>query len=206
MYIRLSNSMKELSYSTQGTLSYIDTLSNLLTINKTSTIGAESAINALTKTQMKGKLAGIDAMSVFNAMPSILKTLTNQLKKTAKTTDNADKITEQYVRQLASEGKLSMQTFTDKIIIAQEETASLADNMRNTVQDGINRVTNNLKKYLGEMINSTGATKLLVDSLILMSQHVDILMTGVGALAAIYAGKYITSLANATQKSAEKVV
>jgi len=56
------------------------------------------------------------------------------------------------------------------------------------------------------MNNSTGATKLLVDSLILMSEHVNILMTGVGALAAIYAGKYITSLASATQKSAEKTI
>ena len=195
LYIRLSNSMGELGYSTQSTLSYIDTLSNLLTINKTSSIGAESAINALTKAQMKGKLAGVEAISVFNAMPSILKTLGKQLNKT-----------ETEVRQLATDGKLSMSQFTEAMIAAQEETAALADNMRNTVQDGINRVTNNLKKYLGEMNNSTGATKLLVDSLILMSQHVDILMTGVGALAAIYAGKYITSLANATKQSAEKVI
>ncbi|WP_165755142.1 hypothetical protein [Gilliamella apis] len=92
------------------------------------------------------------------------------------------------------------------MIAAQEETAELADNMRNTVQDGINRVTNNLKKYFGELNNSTGATKVLVDSLILMSQHVDILMTGVGALAAIYAGKYITSLASATKQSVEKTL
>ncbi|MCO6524839.1 MAG: tape measure protein, partial [Candidatus Schmidhempelia sp.] len=195
LYIRLSNSMGELGYSTQGTISYIDTLSNLMTINKTSAIGAESAINALTKAQMKGKLAGIDAMSVFNAMPSVLKTLGKQLKKT-----------EAEVRQMASDGKLSMSEFTDAMIAAQEETAALADNMRNTVTDGINRVTNNLKKYLGELNNSTGATKVLVDSLILMSQHVDILMTGVGALAAIYAGKYITSLASATKQSAEKVI
>jgi tape measure domain-containing protein len=195
LYIRLSNSMSELGYSTQSTLSYIDTLSNLMTINKTNAIGAESAINALTKAQMKGKLAGIDAMSVFNAMPSVLKTLGKQLKKT-----------EAEVRQMASDGKLSMSEFTDAMISAQEETAALADNMRNTVTDGINRVTNNLKKYLGELNNSTGATKVLVDSLILMSQHVDILMTGVGALAAIYAGKYITSLANATKQSAEKVI
>ena len=195
LYIRLSNSMSELGYSTQSTLSYIDTLSNLLTINKTSSIGAESATNALTKAQMKGKLAGIDAMSVFSAMPSILKTLGKQLNKT-----------ETEVRKMASDGKLSMSQFTEAMIAAQEETAALADNMRNTVQDGINRVTNNLKKYFGELNNSTGATKLLVDSLILMSQHVDILMTGVGALAAIYAGKYITSLANATKQSVEKTI
>ena len=206
LYIRLSNSMSELGYSTQSTLSYIDTLSNLLTINKTSSVGAESAMNALTKAQMKGKLSGVEAMTVFNSMPSILKTLANQLKKTAKSTAEADKITEQYVRQLATDGKLSMSQFTEAMIEAQEETAALADNMRNSVQDGINRVTNNLKKYLGEMNNSTGATKLLVDSLILMSEHVNILMTGVGALAAIYAGKYITSLASATQKSAEKTI
>ena len=81
LYIRLSNSMGELGYSTQSTLSYIDTLSNLLTINKTSSVGAESAMNALTKAQMKGKLSGVEAMTVFNSMPSILKTLANQLKK-----------------------------------------------------------------------------------------------------------------------------
>lgn len=195
LYIRLSNSMSELGYNTQSTLSYIDTLSNLLTINKTSSVGAESAINALTKAQMKGKLAGIDAMSVFSAMPSILKTLGKQLNKT-----------ETEVRQLAIDGKLSMSQFTAAMIEAQEETAALANNMRSTVQDGINRVTNNLKKYLGELNNSTGATKLLVDSLILMSQHVDILMTGVGALAAVYAGKYITSLASATKQSVEKTI
>lgn len=195
LYIRLSNSMSELGYSTQSTLSYIDTLSNLLTINKTSSIGAESATNALTKAQMKGKLAGIDAMSVFSAMPSILKTLGKQLNKT-----------ETEVRKMASDGKLSMSQFTEAMIAAQEETAALADNMRNTVQDGINRVTNNLKKYFGELNNSTGATKILVDSLILMSQHVDVLVTGVGALAAIYAGKYITSLASATKQSVEKTI
>ncbi|OCG76879.1 hypothetical protein A9G42_06095 [Gilliamella sp. Nev6-6] len=195
LYIRLSNSMQELGYSTQGTLSYIDTLSNLMTINKTNAIGAESAINALTKAQMKGKLAGIEAMAVFNAMPSILKTLGKQLNKT-----------EAEVRKMASDGKLSMSDFTDAMIAAQDETAALADNMRNTVTDGINRVTNNLKKYLGELNNSTGATKVLVDSLILMSQNVDILMTGVGALAAIYAGKYITSLASATKQSVEQTI
>ena len=206
LYIRLSNSMGELGYSTQSTLSYISSMSDLFTINKTSAIGTESAINALTKAQMKGKLAGVEAMTVFSNMPSVLSTLTNYLKKNAKSTKDAEKITEQYVRQMATDGKLSIQTFTDALIDSNTELDALADNMRNTVQDGINRVTNNLKKYLGELNNSTGATKLLVDSLILMSEHVNILMTGVGALAAVYAGKYITSLASATKQSAEKTI
>ena len=206
LYINLSNSMKELGYSTQGTLNYIDTLSNLFTINKTKSLAAESAINALTKAQMNGKLSGLEALTVFKAMPSILKTLSNQLKKNAKTTEEADKITEEYVRRLASEGKLSMKMFTNAMIEAQAETAALANNMRNTIQDGLTRITNNLKKYCGELNNSMGATKLIVDSLILMSEHVNILMTSVGALAAIYAGRYITSLANATKQSVEKTI
>ncbi len=206
LYIRLSKSMGELGYSTQNTLSYIGSMSDLFTINKTSAIGTESAINALTKAQMKGKLAGVEAMTVFSNMPSVLSTLTNYLKKNAKSTKDAEKITEQYVRQMATDGKLSIQTFTNALIDSNAELDALADNMRNTVQDGINRITTNLKQYFGELNNSTGATKLLVDSLILMSQHVDVLMTGVGALAAIYAGKYITSLANATKQSVEKTI
>ncbi|MCX8607781.1 MULTISPECIES: tape measure protein, partial [unclassified Gilliamella] len=106
LYIRLSNSMGELGYSTQSTISYIGSMSDLFTINKTSAIGAESAINALTKAQMRGKLAGVEAMTVFSNMPSVLGTLTNYLKKNAKSTADAEKITEQYVKQLASDGKL----------------------------------------------------------------------------------------------------
>ena len=206
LYIRLSNSMKELGYSTQGTLNYIDALSNSLTIDKTKSLEAETAINALTKAQIKGKLSGLEALTVFKAMPSILKTLSNQLKKNAKSTEEADKITEDYVRKLAYEGKLSMSMFTNAMIEAQAETTVLANNMRNLNQDGVTRITNNLKKYCGELNNAMGATKLIVDSLILMSEHVDVLMTGVGALAAIYAGKYITSLANATKQSVEKTI
>ncbi|WP_392559790.1 tape measure protein [Orbus mooreae] len=195
LYIRLSNAMKELGYSANDTLSYIGTLSNLMTINKTNALAAQSATNALTKAQMAGKLAGENANSVFNAMPSILKTLGTQLKKT-----------ETEVRQMASDGKLSMKIFSDAMIGAENETAAFADNMRNTVNDGVTRVTNNLKQYLGNLNNSTGATKLLVDSLVLMSQHVDVLVNGLGVLAAIYAGKYVTSLAAATKQSAEKVI
>ena len=195
LYIRLSNSMGELGYSTQSTLSYIDTLSNLLTIDKTKALGAESAINALTKAQTKGKLAGLEAISVFGAMPTVLKILGKQLNKT-----------EVEVRKMAMDGKLSMSQFAEAMIVAQKETAALADNMRNNIQDGFNRIANNAKQYLGELNNSTGATKTLVDALILMSQHIDILMTSVGVLAAIYAGKYITSLANATKQSVEKTI
>ena len=206
LYIRLSNSMKELGYSTQETLNYIDSLSNSLTIDKTKSLEAEAAINALTKAQMNGKLSGHEALTVFKAMPTILKTLSNQLKKNAKTTEEADKITEEYVKKLASDGKLSMSMFTNAMIEAQAETTVLANNMRNLNQDGVTRITNNLKKYCGELNNAMGATKLIVDSLILMSEHVDVLMTGVGALAAIYAGRYITSLANATKQSVEKTI
>lgn len=195
LYIRLSNSMKEFGYSTNDTLSYIDTLSNLMTINKTSAMGAQSAINALTKAQIAGKLSGENANSVFNAMPSILKTLGAQLNKT-----------ETEVKAMAANGELSMTQFSSAMIKAQSETATFADNMRNNVNDGITRVTNNLKQYLGELNNSTGATKILVDSLILMSEHVDVLVTGLGVLAAIYAGKYITSLASATKQSVEKML
>lgn len=54
---------------------------------------------------MKAKLDGIEAMTVFNAMPSILKTLSKQINKT-----------ETEVRMMASEGKLSMSQFTEMMI------------------------------------------------------------------------------------------
>lgn len=188
LYVRLSNSMSELGYSTQGTLSYIDTLSNLFTINKTNAISAESAINALTKAQMKGKLAGIDAMSVFNAMPSILKTLGKQLKKT-----------ETEVRKMASDGKLSMSQFTEAMIASQEETAALADNMRNNLGDASNHFTNRLKEALGSLDNTTGATQHLVSGIKMLAENMNVLIGCAGFLSAILAGRYLTSLTAATR-------
>ncbi|OCG59787.1 tape measure protein [Gilliamella sp. Nev3-1] len=188
LYVRLSNSMSELGYSTQGTLSYIDTLSNLFTINKTNAISAESAINALTKAQMKGKLAGIDAMSVFAAMPSVLKTLGKRLKKT-----------EAEVRQMASDGKLSMSDFTDAMIAAQDETAALADNMRNNLGDASNHFTNRLKEVLGSLDNTTGATQHLVSGIKMLAENMNVLIGCAGFLSAILAGRYLTSLTAATR-------
>ena len=188
LYVRLSNSMSELGYSTQGTLSYIDTLSNLFTINKTNAISAESAINALTKAQMKGKLAGIDAMSVFAAMPSVLKTLGKRLKKT-----------EAEVRQMASDGKLSMSEFTDAMIAAQDETAALADNMRNNLGDASNHFTNRLKEALGSLDNTTGATQHLVSGIKMLAENMNVLIGCAGFLSAILAGRYLTSLTAATR-------
>lgn len=188
LYVRLSNSMSELGYSTQGTLSYIDTLSNLFTINKTNAISAESAINALTKAQMKGKLAGIDAMSVFAAMPSVLKTLGKRLKKT-----------EAEVRQMASDGKLSMSDFTDAMIATQDETAALADNMRNNLGDASNHFTNRLKEALGSLDNTTGATQHLVSGIKMLAENMNVLIGCAGFLSAILAGRYLTSLTAATR-------
>ncbi|OTQ75455.1 tape measure protein, partial [Gilliamella apis] len=190
LYVRLSNSMSELGYSTQGTLSYIDTLSNLFTINKTNAISAESAINALTKAQMKGKLAGIDAMSVFAAMPSVLKTLGKRLKKT-----------EAEVRQMASDGKLSMSEFTDAMIAAQDETAALADNMRNNLGDASNHFTNRLKEALGSLENTTGATQHLVSGIKMLAENMNVLIGCAGFLSAILAGRYLTSLTAAATRA-----
>lgn len=194
LYIRLSNSMAEMGYSTQSTLSYIDSLSNLMTINKTSTQSAESAINALTKAQMKGKLSGDEAMSVFNAMPSVLKTLAAQFKTT-----------EAGVKQMASNGKLSMSDFQAAIISAQPELAKLADNMRNNLGDATNHFTNELKKALGEMNNSTGAIQGLVDGIKYLADNMGALITTAEMIAAIFAGRYISAMAAAAALSSKKL-
>ena len=188
LYIRLSNSMKEMGYSTQGTLSYIDTLSNLMTINKTNAIKSEAAINALTKAQMKGKLSRMEMISVFSAMPSLLKTLAKHYK-----TDEAG------VRKMASDGKLSMSEFNQALIDSQEETAALADNMRNNLGDAANHFTNRLKQTLGELDNTTGATQSLVTGIKYLAENMDVLVTSAGFLASILAGKYLTSLGAVTK-------
>lgn len=58
LFIRSSKSMKELGYSTQDTINFIDSASSALTINAATTEKGSQAIDALSKAMITGKLGG----------------------------------------------------------------------------------------------------------------------------------------------------
>ncbi|WP_145533755.1 tape measure protein [Yersinia alsatica] len=191
LYIRSANSMKELGYSTEGTIDFIDSISSALTINAASADKGESAINALSKSMVNGKVAGNEWHTVMEVMPTVIGDIARYLG----TTENE-------VKKLGASGKLSMDTFAKATIAAKDRNAELAEAMPTTVGDALTKLSNHWKAYIGDANASMGVTAALSGTISLAADNIDVLaMAGAGLVGlgmARYFGGVASSLTNAT--------
>lgn len=147
LFIRSSSSMKELGYATNQTLDFLDSVSSSLTINSASSESFTRAIDAVSKAMVSGKVAGNEWQAIMQTMPTAIGDIASYLGKT-----------ENEVKKLASEGKLSINVFADAMIAAQTKNAELAENMPTTMGDAMTKLRNHFSSYIGELNQSLSAT------------------------------------------------
>ncbi len=202
LYIGAAKSMQELGYSTQQTIDYAESLSSAFTANATSSIAVESANNALVKSMITGTVAGDNWNAIMRAAPTLLGDIAKELERT----NGGIKVTENEVKQLGADSKISFKLMADSIQHAKDANNALADSMDNTVADGFTRITNSAKAYYGELNQSLGITRYISASLAGVSdnfEQVSTVLTGlVGVGAARYLGNLSNSLYDTTKKSA----
>ncbi|WP_174868174.1 phage tail tape measure protein [Pectobacterium polaris] len=185
LFIRSSNAMKELGYSTAGTIDFIDSISSALTINAASADKGQSAINALSKSMVQGKVSGDEWNTVMEVMPTVV----GDIARAMGTTETA-------VKKLAADGKLSMQQFADAVIAAQQKNAELAENMPTTVGDAITKLSNHMKKYVGETNSAYGTTQALSGGISDLADNIDTVATAGAALVGIGFARYFGGMAS----------
>ncbi|KGA39403.1 lambda family phage tail tape measure protein [Pectobacterium odoriferum] len=183
LFIRSSNAMKELGYSTAGTIDFIDSISSALTINAASADKGQSAINALSKSMVQGRVSGDEWNTVMEVMPTVV----GDIARAMGTTETA-------VKRLAADGKLSMQQFADAVITAQQKNAELAENMPTTVGDSITKLSNHMKKYAGETNSAYGTTQALSGGISTLADNIDTVATAGAALVGIGFARYFGSM------------
>lgn len=202
LYIGAAKSMQELGYSTQQTIDYAESLSSAFTANATSSMAVESANNALVKSMITGTVAGDNWNAIMRAAPTLLGDIAKELERT----NGGIKVTENEVKQLGADSKISFKLMADSIQHAKDANNALADSMDNTVADGFTRITNSAKAYYGELNQSLGITRYISASLAGVSdnfEQVSTVLTGlVGVGAARYLGNLSSSLYDTTKKSA----
>ncbi|MEI7252103.1 phage tail tape measure protein [Pectobacterium versatile] len=185
LFIRSSNAMKELGYSTAGTIDFIDSISSALTINAASADKGQSAINALSESMVQGKVSGDEWNTVMEVMPTVV----GDIARAMGTTETA-------VKKLAADGKLSMQQFADAVIAAQQKNAELAENMPTTVGDAITKLSNHMKKYVGETNSAYGTTQALSGGISDLADNIDTVATAGAALVGIGFARYFGGMAS----------
>ena len=201
LYIGAAKSMQELGYSTQQTIDYAESLSSAFTANATSTMSVDSANNALIKSMITGKVAGENWNAIMRAAPTLLGDIAKELERT----NGGIKVTENEVKKLGSNSKISFKLMADSIQHAKDANNALADSMDNTVSDGFTRVLNSAKAYYGEINQGIGITRSMSAGLATISDNfgtVSTVLTGIiGIGAARFFGGLSTSIFLATQQA-----
>ena len=192
LYIATASSMRDLGYSTNDTIDFIEAMSNSYTINATSADKVSSSINAITKSMITGKVSSNDWKSIIASTPNVVTALANSTGKA-----------EDVIRQLGINGKISMGELADAMIAAKVRTGEMADGMGNTVKDGFTQISNNFKSLIGELNSSTGITQGIASGLKVVAENIH-LITGAGAILTAlglsrYFGNLSQSIVNATK-------
>lgn len=202
LYIGAAKSMQELGYSTTQTVDYIESLSSSLTANSTSSLKTDSAINALGKSMLVGKVAGDNFKAVMEAMPSLLDSLATQIEKT----NGGIKVTTNQVKEMGLSGQISFKMLADAAIASKDANNALANSMDNTVADGFTRIANSAKKTFGELNSGMGITKTMAETLALVSDNFDKVAIAGGAIIGIGLARYLGNLTLNTKNLAKETV
>lgn len=183
LYVATASSMRDLGYSTNDTIDFIESMSNSYTINATSADKVATSINAISKSMITGKVSSNDWKSIMSSTPNVVTALANSTGKA-----------EVVIKQLGMSGQISMRELASAMIKVKDETCAMADGMGNTVKDGFTQVSNSFKSLIGEINSNMGITQSVASGLKVVADNIH-LITGAGAvLTAVGLSRYFSSL------------
>jgi tape measure domain-containing protein len=196
LYIATASSMRDLGYSTNETIDFIEAMSNSYTINATASDKVAASINAICESMVTGKVSGNDWKSLMASTPNIVTAL-------ADSTGKAEKV----INQLGMSGQISMRQLADAMIRVKDETGAMADGMDNTVKDGFTQVLNNFQSLIGEINSRMGITQSIASGLKVVADNIHLIVGARAVLTAAGLSRYFSSLSlsvvNATRTTLE---
>lgn len=185
LYIATASSMRDLGYSTNDTIDFIEAMSNSYTINATSAEKVQSSINAINKAMITGKVSSNDWKSIMASTPNIVTALSNSIGKS-----------EKVIRNLGNSGQISMRQLADAMIKAKDETGKMADGMGNTIKDGFVQISNSFGTLIGEINSNAGLTQGLASGLRIIADNIGLVTGAAGVFVSIGLGRYFGRLSN----------
>ncbi|OTP93200.1 tape measure protein [Gilliamella apicola] len=185
LYIATASSMRDLGYSTNDTIDFIEAMSNSYTINATSAEKVQSSINIINKAMITGKVSGKQWQDLMASTPNIVTALSNS-------TGQAEAV----IRNLGNSGQISMRQLTDAMVKAKDETGKMADGMGNTVKDGFTQISNSFGVLIGELNDSAGITRGLASGLKIIADNIGLVTGAAGVFVSIGLGRYFGRLSD----------
>ncbi|MDR1063025.1 MAG: tape measure protein [Azoarcus sp.] len=183
LYIRTSDALRSMGYSTNQAMDVTDSLSYLFVTNAASAERADTAITAFSKALQKGKVDTLGWTSLLAAVPTLVDKIAAATGKSA-----------EEVRRLGAEGKLAVTDLTEGLRRSVTENLQDVLEMPTALKDAFTNLRTALQDFLGRGNEATGTTKALVAAVNMLAANLNVLATsalaaGVGAF-----GRYIAVL------------
>ncbi|MNJ16341.1 hypothetical protein D3C77_106020 [compost metagenome] len=197
LFIGTAGSLRAMGYTTQQALDVTDSLSYSFVTNAVNADRAKAATEAFAKSMAKGKVDADNWLTISTTVDTVVGQLA---ETTGKTTGE--------ILAMGAAGKIAARDLSEALRKSLDDNAKAAAAMSNNLTDAATRMTTALTAVFVEVENQTGAWQALTDGIIKaadwiletagnadrMKVLIDGATTAVTALAAVVAGRLLTSL------------
>lgn len=201
LFIRTADSIRDMGYTLDQAIDIQDSMSYAFVTNATSADRAQAAISQFAKAVNTGKVSADQWETISSAIPTIMNDIAEATGRSASE-----------VRALGAAGKLAARDLTEGLRKSLDENRKAADNMATDLIDAGVRVRNALTTVLVALEEQTGGIQKVTDGIIAASEamlefgqdaekmeaFLNLATTAAASLAAVMAGRILTSLGGAT--------
>jgi tape measure domain-containing protein len=153
-FLRNAGAMRELGYSTDQTLDYVESINNALVVSGTKGDRAESVMNALGKAMAIGKLSGDNLNTVLESGGRVAQALADSMG-----------VSTLELRALGAAGKITGADIYG-ITSQMEQLREEADSMPATIGDAFQLIGNSVLSFVGRVDQAVGASSSISEALI----------------------------------------
>lgn len=192
VYQRFAQNAETLKISQAQIASLTETVSKAVAVSGASAGAADAALTQFGQALGSGILRGDEFNSVMEQTPALAKAIATGLG-----------VTTGELRNMAKEGKLTMDVLVPALERAKESVDSQFDTRILTISAAFENLNTSTVKWIGELDKSTGASKAFAESIDYIAKHLTVvasLAAGAGVIWSV--GKIRTWIAASIQASA----
>ncbi|MCO6508350.1 MAG: tape measure protein [Snodgrassella sp.] len=183
LYNKLAMSQNQIGISGSKLLKLTDTINKAMVIGGGSAESQAAALVQLSQAFASGTLRGEELNSVLEQAPGLAQTIAKGLG-----------VTVGQLRTLAAEGKLTSEAVANAILKQSTAVDAQFGKMDKTIGQSVTTLKNQVMTFVGALNETTGASQKAGAVLEWLGNHLGVVATVVGTVAAVYTGKYAASI------------
>lgn len=183
VYQGFANNAKTLGLTMDQTAKLTETVSKAVAISGASAASAEAALVQFNQALGAGALRGEELNSVMEQTPALARAIAEGMG-----------ITIGQLRTVAATGAITSEALVKALEKASKSVDSLFAKTDPTIGQSFTMLNNEVSRFIGETGKASGAASLTADSVKLLAENLDLVISSLQVAGAYYVGTYIPAI------------